>query len=354
MHTPDFSRLERLPEPLLAWYDTHRRHLPWREDPAPYRVWLSEIMLQQTRVEAALPYYERFLREVPDIPSLAALPEERLLKLWEGLGYYSRARNLQKAAQLLVERYGGALPADYDAVRALPGVGDYTAGAICSIAFGLPTPAVDGNVVRVVSRLVGDEGDSTRPAVRRDYRERLAALYPAGRAGDFTQALMELGALLCLPNGRPRCGDCPAAAFCAGCASGHPEALPVKPPKKPRRQERRRIWLLLSPAGVLLRRRPARGLLAGLWELPGGPPEALFPLPELEPAGWIPAGEGRHIFSHVEWQMEAVLGTLEDAPPLPAGWRWADRAALDGEVALPSAFAPFRERVHSELAARGL
>ena len=354
MHTPDFSRLERLPEPLLAWYDTHRRHLPWREDPAPYHVWLSEIMLQQTRVEAALPYYERFLREVPDIPSLAALPEERLLKLWEGLGYYSRARNLQKAAQLLVERYGGALPADYDAVRALPGVGDYTAGAICSIAFGLPTPAVDGNVVRVVSRLAGDEGDSTRPAVRRDYRERLAALYPAGRAGDFTQALMELGALLCLPNGRPRCGDCPAEAFCAGCASGHPEALPVKPPKKPRRQERRRIWLLLSPAGVLLRRRPARGLLAGLWELPGGPPEAPFPLPELDPAGWIPVGGGRHIFSHVEWQMEAVLGALEDAPPLPAGWRWADRAALDGEVALPSAFAPFRERVHSELAARGL
>ena len=194
----------------------------------------------------------------------------------------------------------------------------------------------------------------TKMELRMMEKERLAALYPAGRAGDFTQALMELGALLCLPNGRPRCGDCPAAAFCAGCASGHPEALPVKPPKKPRRQERRRIWLLLSPAGVLLRRRPARGLLAGLWELPGGPPEAPFPLPELEPAGWIPAGEGRHIFSHVEWQMEAILGTLEDAPPLPAGWRWADRAALDGEVALPSAFAPFRERVHSELAARGL
>ena len=171
MHTPDFSRLERLPEPLLAWYDTHRRHLPWREDPAPYHVWLSEIMLQQTRVEAALPYYERFLREVPDIPSLAVLPEERLLKLWEGLGYYSRARNLQKAAQLLVERYGGALPADYDAVRALPGVGDYTAGAICSIAFGLPTPAVDGNVVPATRGTAparwcaGTTGNGWRPSI---------------------------------------------------------------------------------------------------------------------------------------------------------------------------------------------
>ena len=348
MHTPDFSRLERLPEPLLAWYDTHRRHLPWREDPAPYHVWLSEIMLQQTRVEAALPYYERFLREVPDIPSLAALPEERLLKLWEGLGYYSRARNLQKAALLLVERYGGALPADYDAVRALPGVGDYTAGAICSIAFGLPTPAVDGNVVRVVSRLAGDEGDSTRPAVRRDYRERLAALYPAGRAGDFTQALMELGALLCLPNGRPRCGDCPAAAFCAGCASGHPETLPVKPPKKPRRQERRRIWLLLSPAGVLLRGRPARGLLAGLWEFPNE-------LGDTMPAEWgIRAasdsfgGTAKHIFTHIEWRLTArvVRAAGEELPP---GWVWADGEELRTRYAVPGAFDGLSRIVEREL-----
>ena len=252
----DYSRLSRLPAPLLQWYRANRRILPWREDPRPYRVWVSEIMLQQTRVEAVLPYYERFLRELPDIPALAAAPEEQLLKLWEGLGYYSRVRNLQKAARVVCEQYGGKLPGDYEAVKALPGIGEYTAGAICSIAFGLPTPAVDGNVLRVVCRITGDETPVDSPALKRRCREELAPLYPEGAAGDFTQALMELGAMVCLPGGAPRCGECPAREFCAACASGDPERLPVKPPKKPRRIEQRRVWVVLSPAGVLLHRRP--------------------------------------------------------------------------------------------------
>ena len=178
----DYSRLSRLPAPLLEWYRANRRILPWREDPRPYRVWVSEIMLQQTRVEAVLPYYERFLRELPDIPALAAAPEEQLLKLWEGLGYYSRVRNLQKAARAVCEQYGGELPGDYEAVKALPGIGEYTAGAICSIAFGLPTPAVDGNVLRVVCRITGDETPVDSPALKRRCREELAPLYPEGTA----------------------------------------------------------------------------------------------------------------------------------------------------------------------------
>ena len=331
----EYSRLSHLPAPLLRWYHQNRRILPWREDPQPYRVWVSEIMLQQTRVEAALPYYERFLRELPDIPALAAAPEEQLLKLWEGLGYYSRVRNLQKAARVVCEQYGGELPGDYEAVKALPGIGEYTAGAICSIAFGLPTPAVDGNVLRVVCRITGDETPVDSPALKRRCREELAPLYPEGAAGDFTQALMELGAMVCLPGGAPRCGDCPAQGFCRGYASGEPERLPVKPPKKPRRIERRQVWVVLSPAGVLLHRRPSRGLLAGLWELPGAPEGEPFPLGWSAPTDVQDIGAARHIFSHVEWQMAGALCRLPDCPELPEGWRWADAAALAGEVALP-------------------
>ena len=338
----EYSRLRQLPGPLLEWYDRNRRILPWRENPEPYRVWVSEIMLQQTRVEAVLPYYERFLRELPDIPALASAPEEQLLKLWEGLGYYSRVRNLQKAAREVCGRYGGRLPRDYEAIRALPGIGEYTAGAICSIAFGLPTPAVDGNVLRVVCRVTGDETPVESPALRRRCRQELAPLYPAGRAGDFTQALMELGAMVCLPGGTPRCEGCPAREFCAAYQSGEPESLPRKTPKKPRRIEQRRVWVVLSPAGVLLHRRPARGLLAGLWELPGAPEGEPFPLPGLTPASREAIGSARHIFSHVEWQMAGELWRLDSVPALPEGWRWADAAALAGEVALPSAFSAFR------------
>ena len=242
----------------------------------------------------------------------------------------------------MCEQYGGELPGDYEAVKALPGIGEYTAGAICSIAFGLPTPAVDGNVLRVVCRITGDETPVDSPALKRRCREELAPLYPEGAAGDFTQALMELGAMVCLPGGAPRCGDCPAQGFCRGYASSEPERLPVKPPKKPRRIERRQVWVVLSPAGVLLHRRPSRGLLAGLWELPGAPEGEPFPLGWSAPAEVQDIGAARHIFSHVEWQMAGALWQLPDCPELPEGWRWADAAALAGEVALPSAFQAFR------------
>ena len=202
-------------QPLLHWFWANHRVLPFRSDPTPYHVWVSEIMLQQTRVAAAVPYYERFVQELPDIPALAACEEERLLKLWEGLGYYSRVRNLQKAARIVCEQYGGQLPGDLAALKKLPGIGDYTAGAIASIGFGVPAPAVDGNVLRVFARLYNDEGDIMQPAVKASTTQKVMAQQPAEAPGDFNQALMELGALVCTP-GQPDCAACPLQALCLG------------------------------------------------------------------------------------------------------------------------------------------
>lgn len=204
--------LNMLPELLLPWYQENHRCLPWRETKEPYHIWLSEIMLQQTRVEAVKGYYARFLAALPTVEALANCDDDALHKLWEGLGYYSRVRNLKKAAQVIQERYNGQFPGEYDAVLALPGIGEYTAGAVCSIAFDLPVPAVDGNVLRVFSRLTDDPSPIDLPAVKASVRERLAAIYPK-EAGDFTQALMELGATVCGPNRKPECGSCPCRKF---------------------------------------------------------------------------------------------------------------------------------------------
>ena len=226
--------LEKIPALLLRWYDGCARVLPWREDPAPYRVWVSEIMLQQTRVEAVKPYYERFLERLPTVKAVAEAPEEQLLKLWEGLGYYNRVRNLQKGAQQVMERFGGEVPADFKALRSLPGVGDYTAGAIASIAFGIPVPAVDGNVLRVLSRLLARREDILDAKVKKRVETEITGIIPKGRAGDFNQSLMELGAMVCLPNGAPKCGNCPLEAICLAHRAGIQGELPVKAPKKPR------------------------------------------------------------------------------------------------------------------------
>ena len=229
--------MENISPALLNWFYANHRILPFRSDPTPYHVWLSEIMLQQTRVSAALPYYERFLAALPDIPALAACEEEKLHKLWEGLGYYSRVRNLQKAAKIVCEQYGGELPADYDALRALPGIGDYTAGAIASISFGLPVPAVDGNVLRVFSRLYNDDGLITDPKVKRAFTARVMEHQPPAAPGDYNQALMELGALVCVPNGAPLCEQCPLAHLCQARAAGTTLSLPRKAAPKARRIE---------------------------------------------------------------------------------------------------------------------
>ena len=334
------ERLAPTVVPLLEWFRDEHRTLPWRSDPTPYHVWLSEIMLQQTRVAAVVDYYRRFLAALPTVADLARAEEDKLMKLWQGLGYYNRARNLQKAARCIMEEHGGVFPADYDAIRALPGVGDYTAGAIASIAFGIPAPAVDGNVLRVLARVLGDEGDIARPDTKKRMAACLSGVMPVKEPGQFNQALMELGALVCLPNGAPLCEKCPLARFCTARKEGRTGELPVKTAKKPRRVEELNVWFLFRAGRVALRRRGEKGLLAGLWEFPNGPEADL-------PARWgiavqnaAPAGTGRHIFTHVEWRMTAWQGEAAEET-LPPGWVWADGRALEGVYAVPSAFRGF-------------
>ena len=344
------DELEQLPIPLLMWYRENARVLPWRTHPTPYRVWVSEIMLQQTRVAAVLDYYRRFLESAPTVADLAALPEDALMKLWQGLGYYSRARNLQKAARQIMDQFGGVFPNTYEGIRSLAGVGDYTAGAIASIAFGIPVPAVDGNVLRVAARITGDSGDITSPAMKKKVTAALQAVIPVGEPGNFNQAMMELGATVCLPNGAPQCEKCPAASFCRALREDRIGELPVKSPKKARRIEERQVYLIFSDEGVALRRRPGKGLLAGLWEYPNelAGEEAIPAALGLSPADLELVGTGRHIFTHIEWRMTAYAARAEGLD-LPEGWVWADREALAREYAVPNAFQSFSEYVKGKL-----
>mgnify|MGYP000889080554 CR=1 FL=1 len=332
-------------EPLLNWYAANRRELPWRDEPTPYRVWISEIMLQQTRVEAVLPYFERFVRELPDVRALAEAPEDRLLKLWEGLGYYSRARNLQKAARLVLSEYGGALPRRPEELKKLPGIGDYTAGAIASIAFGRPEPAVDGNVLRVLARLTADVRDVRDPAAKKRAAAALRAVYPEDRGGDFTQALMELGATVCLPNGAPLCGACPLSGPCEGLKTGRAASLPVSAPKPARKTEEKTVFLLLCGGRAALQKRPESGLLAGMWEFPNAP-GALSPEEArrtlagmgLRPRGLESLPAAKHVFTHLEWRMRGYAARV---PVRSDRFVWTDRRELRGEYAVPAAYKTF-------------
>ncbi|MDY3281818.1 A/G-specific adenine glycosylase [Dysosmobacter sp.] len=348
------NRLAPLRRPLLDWFRSNARDLPWRRTRDPYRIWVSEIMLQQTRVAAVLGYYARFLEAFPTVEALAGAPEERLMKLWEGLGYYSRARNLQKAAAAVCEQYGGQFPADYDALLALPGIGEYTAGAIASAAFGLPAPAVDGNVLRVLARLHDDRSDIADPKTRQAARAAVASAMPESEADRriFNQALMELGATVCVPNGPPRCEVCPAAELCLGRLRGTAEALPVKAPKKARQAEEMTVLVVLREGQAALRRRPGTGLLAGLWEFPNLPgtlteQEAASALADrgLTVKAWKKKLTAKHIFTHREWHMTGYVAEVSGAGPEDWQWtgprEWADRA-------VPSAFARYSEAVWEE------
>lgn len=347
--------MENIAPALLEWFYKNQRSLPFRADPTPYHIWLSEIMLQQTRVAAALPYYERFVRELPDIPALAACEPERLHKLWEGLGYYSRVRNLQKAAQIVCAQYGGSLPADYAALRALPGIGDYTAGAIASISFGLAVPAVDGNVLRVFARLYNDPAPVTAPAVKRAFTQRVMEHQPPQAPGDYNQALMELGALVCLPGGAPLCGRCPLASLCEGCRAGTAEQLPTKAAPKERRVTQVAVALVQSPDGWLVQRRPDTGLLAGLWqpvlwegECFGCPGEVCAALEALglDCGGAVPEPlpPAKHIFSHIEWQFNGWCLTVP-RQHAPEGCIWAGSEELRTVYTLPGAFKAYKKRM---------
>ncbi len=334
---------------LLGWYDTVKRDFPWRQDTDPYRVWVSEIMLQQTRIEAAMGYYRRFMQALPTVADLAAVEDDVLLKLWEGLGYYSRARNLKKAAVMVMQQFGGQIPASYPDLLSLPGIGEYTAGAIASISFGIPVPAVDGNVLRVLARLTADREDVLKPAAKKRLSALAAQMVPADRPGAYNQAIMELGETVCLPNTVPDCSRCPLNDLCEANRLGCAAELPVRAPKKEKRLERRTVLVIISEQHderrVLLRRRPSSGLLAHLWELPAAEEwvsaeQACVAAKELLDAPITlaqPLPEARHMFSHIEWKMRGFcLTTATDH--LPPDYVWADAEELTDVYALPSAF----------------
>ena len=338
----------QLPSLLLPWYTENKRNLPWRKDKEPYHIWLSEIMLQQTRVEVVKGYYTRFLNTLPTIRDLAVCDDDVLHKLWEGLGYYSRVRNLKKAAIQIMEQHGGIFPEEYDQVRALPGIGDYTAGAICSIAFDFPTPAVDGNVLRVVSRLTEDATPVDDLRYRRQVRDQLATVYPKD-AGAFTQALMELGATVCGPNWAPRCEECPVKTICAAAKHGTAENYPVKKPKAKRRTEEKTVFILSCDGAYALEKRPDKGLLAGLWQFPNTEgklevPQAMAYLEEqgLRPREVLRQLERKHIFTHISWEMRGIyVEVMERAENYP----WLSVDEIRANAAIPTAFRQFWEEM---------
>jgi A/G-specific adenine glycosylase len=344
----DREILQKAAALLIAWYAASRRILPWREAPTPYHIWISEIMLQQTRIEAVIPYYERFLRELPDLASLAAVDEDRLMKLWEGLGYYSRARNLRKAAKQIMSEYGGELPRRAEELKKLPGIGDYTAGAIASVAYGEPELAVDGNVMRVLSRLLAFEDDVMEQKTRRRITEQLRAIYPVGEdAALLTEGIMELGETVCIPNGEARCGVCPLRTLCRAHADDSVERYPVKAPPRARRVEARTVLLLRCGDRWAIRRRPNKGLLAGLWEFPSksgalSAQEAAACIPGS--VSCTPCGEAAHVFTHVEWHM---CGYVIDCAEMLPDCRWVTAAQLRDRYSVPTALRYYQKVLDS-------
>ena len=341
---------------LLDWYRAHARDLPWRHTRDPYHILVSEIMLQQTRAETVKPYYARFLELLPSVRDLADADEQTILKLWEGLGYYSRVRNLQRAAQAVVREHGGMVPADFDALLSLPGVGRYTAGAVASIAYDIPVPAVDGNVLRVCARLTGCEDDVLLPATKAVIEQAIAPVVPAVGAGDFNQSLIELGATVCLPNTEPRCADCPLRLICVAAREGRTTELPIRNARKTRKVEQMTVLVIRACDGegqvrYAIRKRPARALLGGLYELPHveGHVEAVDVETYLHSVGLSPMDvsrltDARHIFTHKEWLMRGYEVEVSDAAraDAPADWIWVTARDAESTYAIPSAFSAYR------------
>ncbi len=339
---------DEIEEPLLSWYDAGRRILPWREEPTPYHVWVSEIMLQQTRVEAVKPYYDRFMKKFPDIERLAMAEEEVLLKLWEGLGYYNRVRNLNKAAKIIMEEYNGRMPDTYEELIGLPGIGSYTAGAIASIAYGKKLPAVDGNVLRVLARLRTDDRDIRQQSVKKQIEEELSDCMSEKRPGDFNQALMELGAMVCIPTGVPKCRECPWERLCLAHKEGRETEFPVKTAKKKRAVEDKTILLIRDENKAALQKRPSKGLLAGMYEFPW----ILGKLSEEEVLAYLkkeglsvlhikPIGESKHIFTHKEWHMTGYAVKVDElsCQKEKAGFIYVERKEVEERYPIPSAYA---------------
>ncbi len=348
--------LQQIVEPLLDWFRGNARALPWREEPTPYRVWVSEIMLQQTRVEAVKPYFHRFTAALPDIQALAECEEEKLLKLWEGLGYYNRVRNMQSAAQTLMQEYQGELPADYQELLKLKGIGHYTAGAIASIAYKIPVPAVDGNVLRVIARVANDNSDIMKQSVRNKVEAALQKVMPEDAASDFNQALMELGAMVCVPNGAPQCEKCPWQNFCEARRLDCWNCLPVKSKAKPRRIEEKTVFIIRDGEKIVLHKRPSKGLLAGLYEFPNAEghlseQEALLWVKEqkLSPIRIQKLENAKHIFSHVEWHMTGYVVRVDELAENKSGMLFVEAADSQENYPIPAAFGAYTKYMNIRL-----
>lgn len=339
------ERIQSCISPLLKWFIQNRRMFPWRQDKDPYHVWVSEIMLQQTRIEAAKEYYIRFMKELPDVQSLCDASQEKLLKLWEGLGYYSRAKNLHKAAKAIVEQYSGHFPDHYRELLKLSGIGEYTAGAIASICFGEKVPAVDGNVLRVLSRILGSDKNVLLPEVKKEMTALLCAVMPE-EAGDFNEALMELGETVCLPNGAPDCDHCPLQKFCIAYEKDLTKELPVRIKKQTRTTEYMTVLLIVSSQGhIALEKRTEKGLLSGMYQLPNLSGRAeidsiavILEQWHLKVLSIEELGEAKHIFTHKEWRMKGVRVVTENESEC---FLWASKEDLHEKYPLPTAFRHF-------------
>ncbi|OGO77484.1 MAG: A/G-specific adenine glycosylase [Clostridiales bacterium GWB2_37_7] len=334
---------------LLEWYDSCARILPWRDNPTPYRVWISEIMLQQTRVDTVKPYFESFMKTVPTIQDLADISEDQLLKLWEGLGYYSRAKNLKKAANAIMQSFNGQIPSDLESLRSLPGIGPYSSGAIASIAFGARVAAIDGNVLRVMARIFANKGDIANRLVKKEIEDLVYELLPTSRVGDFNQALMELGATICLPNGNPKCAECLVNTLCKGYQKGFAAELPIKSKKKERKIEQRTIFIIEYKGTVAIRQRANKGLLSSLWEFPNevgylSCEESERKLKEwgITPSHISLSKTSKHIFTHLEWHM---IGYYISAQSIQedSQFIWVNREQVKEQYSIPTAFKAYVE-----------
>lgn len=336
------QRAEETTNCLLDWYDENKRDLPWRHTQNPYGIWISEIMAQQTRISFLLAYYNRFMEQFPTVQTLASASEAEVFKAWEGLGYYSRARNLKSAAQKIMTDFGGEVPKTKEELLKLPGIGEYTAGAILSIAYNIPVPAVDGNVLRVFSRLENSEEDIMLPKTKQTAADFVSAIMPAGRAGCFTQALMELGALVCIPK-NPRCVECPVFSLCKAYQDGRQHELPKKTAKKPQKKEDKTILIIRNSNGAILMRRRSEKLLSGLWafyltDFEMSEQMVYEHLTELRflPANIRKMGGAKHVFTHIIWQMQGYDCQIDGGDP-PEGYQWIAQADIKN-LAIPAAF----------------
>ena len=334
--------MKEIVEPLLQWFAENRREFPWRKDKEPYHVWVSEIMLQQTRIEAVLSYYKRFMDVLPDVQALSEIKDDALLKLWEGLGYYSRARNLKKAAQMIVNEYQGIFPSTFEEIRKLPGVGDYTAGAIASICFNEPVPAVDGNVLRVFSRVTESNDNVLLPQTKKKVTKELSSIMPDA-SGDFNEALMELGETVCMPNTAPTCSICPLSELCRAYLNDLTGVLPVRIKKTKRRCEELSVFILEAPDGTIaLEKRKASGLLSGMYQFPNikgyYSDKELFSFLnkwDLKPVQISFLLEAKHVFTHIDWFMKGYRVRVNNKIDR---YIWVSPEELKSDYPLPTAF----------------